>query len=212
MTNKKHLANFVSALCVAFEKKITPEIFYVYELVLRDREIDFPSLTKTCLETFDKMPRPKDVLNLLKPEKIEMTHKQKGNMIVGEVKIAVIKYGYPNAKQAMDYLSSEAKSLVYSLGGWESTCKYEFENPIRYAQARDLAEVKAIEFENGENGFIELDYSRDRSKDLSLSSFADVLDKSWGADKIESYSEIDKIFNDASDDIQKSNDTAEKSI
>ncbi len=137
--SKQKLSKLVTILGRTFNQQLSKEHYYAYELVLLDEVKDFEGLCKKAVKSFERMPSPKQLLDISRGN--ELSSKQKSVELMGQLKLHIQKHGYYNFENAKRTASPMLWSLVQKLGGWSNACRINLNDSSAYAQARDFAEV-----------------------------------------------------------------------
>lgn len=143
MSKRNEFAKTITILCRTFGREASKDVLQAYWIVCEELEVDWQVMLKKSLNKFERMPSPKQLLDLA-DDKPKLNSKQQGIELVSEIKTLVKKFGYTNFEKAKQAASPKAWALVNSLGGWSTVCRSDISSGALYAQARDEAEVIAL--------------------------------------------------------------------
>lgn len=86
-----------------------------------------------CTEHYP--PKPADILDRIKSAKLPSVDYTE---VMAEIRRAIRYSGVYEETEALNGLSENAKTVVERLGGWEATCRADFNNTTTRAQFRDI--------------------------------------------------------------------------
>lgn len=139
MTRTVNTSQMILMLCEAYGRRYTEATEFAYTMALDNLGIEDwrPHVTR-LLNSFNSMPTPKQVIDLIKGP--EASTREKAVQLSNQILKAVSRFGYVNKEEALQHLGPVGKHAVRMAGGWERVCNLNTNDAARMAQLRDTCE------------------------------------------------------------------------
>jgi len=127
-------------LAELYDEALTDTRLKTYLVALKDltpKELNIACQRMFKDKTIRKMPLPADFHEIINPTK---TDSDSAKLYLVDIHKAVMMFGWPNAKEAKEFLGESVWLQIERIGGWEKICRDDLSNPANisgYARFRD---------------------------------------------------------------------------